>query len=109
MRRRGRTHRRTDGVDGGGGMLGHGPATMASDRAPTAEHGQQWGQASDSDGRDGRVRGEATARSNSGGAVGTAVGTPACGPDNALKACEWRGRVSAFSELNLLPDENRSK
>jgi hypothetical protein len=26
-----------------------------------------------------------------GGAVGTAVGTPASGPDNALKASEWRG------------------
>jgi hypothetical protein len=90
-------------------VLGHGPVTTASDRAPTAAHGHQWGRASDSDGRDGRVRGEATARSNSGDVVGTAVGTLACGPDSALKACEWRGRVSAFSEVNLLSDENSSK
>jgi hypothetical protein len=31
------------GVDGGVGALGHGPATTASDRAPTAVLGQQWG------------------------------------------------------------------
>jgi hypothetical protein len=43
MRRRGRIHWGTDDVDGGVGVLGHGPAMMASDRAPTAALGQQWG------------------------------------------------------------------
>jgi hypothetical protein len=69
-----------------------------------------------------------------GGAVGRVVGTPAHGPNSALKVNERRGRMAAtwrwradrrarcrkwrltggplmlaISELNLLPDENSSK